>query len=135
MRERRSASRDRPRITLRIDLNENARLGPGKVALLETIARERSISAAARALGMSYRRAWLLVDSLNRMFAKPAVITHPGRAQGGGAELSAFGERLIEVYRAMERQAERATHRGVSRLVASLRGGEPRARSKANGRR
>lgn len=113
--------RGKSRITVRIDFTERTRLGPGKIALLEAIGRERSISAAARALGMSYRRAWLLVDSLNRMFAEPAVSTHPGRAQGGGAELTRFGRRLIAAYRSIERQTARATAGAVRRLTEALR--------------
>lgn len=110
-----------PRLTVRIDFAEHARLGPGKIALLEMIGRERSISAAARALGMSYRRAWLLTDSLNRMFAEPVVATHPGRAQGGGAELTRFGIRLIALYRSIERRAAHATEPAICRLSESLR--------------
>lgn len=115
-----------PRLSVRIDLSGSARLGPGKIALLEAIGREGSISAAARALGMSYRRAWLLVDSVNRMFAQPAVVTHPGRAKGGGTELSVFGRRLIDIYRSVEKQARRATDRRIGELAAALR--KPAAR-------
>lgn len=121
----RRAPSGKSRVTIRIDLTERARLGPGKIALLETIGRERSISAAARALGMSYRRAWLLVDSLNRMFAEPPVLTYPGRAQGGGAEVTRFGEQLIALYRSVERQTMRATKSTVRRLSEALRTGRP----------
>ncbi|MFN8722426.1 MAG: winged helix-turn-helix domain-containing protein, partial [Rhodospirillales bacterium] len=66
-----------PRLSLRIDFPDGVRLGPGKVALLEAIGRTRSISAAGRSLGMSYRRAWLLVDAVNRAFEEPVVVTRP----------------------------------------------------------
>ena len=78
------------RVAIRIDLGAGVSLGPGKIALIEAILRTGSISAAAREIGMSYRRAWLHVDALNRMFAEPSVVTSPGR-RGGGAEVTAFG--------------------------------------------
>ena len=108
------------RITVRIDFTERVRLGPGKIALLEAIRREGSISAAARALDMSYRRAWLLVDGLNHMFESPAVVTYPGRAQGGGAKVTQFGERVAALYRAIERQTERGADAAVRELAAAL---------------
>lgn len=110
----------RPHVTVRLDLRLDARLGPGKIALLEAIAREGSISAAARALGMSYRRAWLLVDGLNRMFREPAVETRPGRARGG-ARVTAFGEKLVAAYRAIERRATRTGAPALRTLAAALR--------------
>ena len=72
-------------LSLRIELPNGSRLGPGKVALLESIGQLRSIAAAARDHAMSYRRAWLLVDDLNRAFDEPVVETFPGRSQGAGA--------------------------------------------------
>jgi len=111
---------DYPRVTLRLDLSESARLGRGKIALLEAIGREGSISAAARALGMSYRRAWLLVDSLNRTFREPAVETRPGRARAG-AQVTVFGEKLVAAYRAIERRAERTEAPVLRTLAAALR--------------
>ena len=77
-----------PRIFLRVDLAPKGRIGPGKIALLEQIDLTGSISAAGRALGMSYRRAWLLVDELNRLFAAPVVTTQMGGSHGGGAALT-----------------------------------------------
>ncbi|HEY8553759.1 MAG TPA: LysR family transcriptional regulator [Burkholderiales bacterium] len=118
---RRAAARDeRPHITLRLDLSERARLGRGKIALLEAIVREGSISAAARALGMSYRRAWLLVDSLNRTFREPAVETRPGRARAG-ARVTPFGEKLVAAYRAIERRTVRTEAPVLRALAAALR--------------
>ena len=73
--------------SLRLQLSPESRLGPGKVALLEAIEATGSISAAGRAMTMSYRRAWLLVDNLNRMFREPLVEAAPGGAKGGGAQI------------------------------------------------
>ncbi len=93
------------RLTLRIDLDTGERLGPGKVRLLELIQGKGSIAAAARAMGMSYRRAWLLVDSLNRMFREPVVVSRTGGAEGGGACLTPFGREIVRLYREMENEA------------------------------
>lgn len=106
-----------PRISLRIDL-PTGRIGPGKIALLEAIGREGSISAAGRALGMSYKRAWDLVDALNRQAGAPVVAASPGGAGGGGARLTEAGRGLVEDYRAIERAALRAA---APRLDALLR--------------
>src|ERR1700675_3820704 len=84
-----SASRAVPR--LRIAMRKGLILGPGKVDLLEAIERKGSISAASREMGMSYRRAWLLVDALNTMFGKPLVVAAPGGAHGGGAQVTKLG--------------------------------------------
>lgn len=86
------------RLKLSIVLNSGARIGPGKVTLLESIRETGSISAAARAMGMSYKRAWVLLDSMNRAFKKPVVTAAPGGAGGGGAVLTPFGADLLERY-------------------------------------
>ena len=93
------------RVSLRLDLACGARIGPGKVALLEAIARTGSISAAGRALRMSYRRAWELVEDLNRHLGTPAVATAAGGSGGGGARLTATGAAIISEYRALEAEA------------------------------
>ncbi|WP_026616108.1 winged helix-turn-helix domain-containing protein [Ensifer aridi] len=93
---------------LRIDFPPGERLGRGKIMLLELIRETGSISAAGRAMDMSYRRAWLLVDALNRMFKEPSVESQRGGKQGGGAVLTAFGETLIARFRAMEAKARAA---------------------------
>ena len=93
---------------LRIDLGAERMLGPGKVRLLEMIDEVGSISAAGRALGMSYRRAWVLVDETNRCFSAPVVEAHPGGRAGGGAELTTFGREVVGHYRAIERRAARS---------------------------
>ncbi|MDK1490727.1 winged helix-turn-helix domain-containing protein [Sinorhizobium sp. 7-81] len=90
---------------LRIDFPPGERLGRGKIMLLELIRETGSISAAGRAMDMSYRRAWLLVDALNRMFKEPSVESQRGGKQGGGAAVTAFGEMLIQRFRTMEAKA------------------------------
>ncbi len=98
------------RLSIRLDLANGSRLGPGKVALLEAVKRCASIAAAAREQGMSYRRAWLLIDDMNQAFTSTVVETFPGRSRGHGARLTDLGEALIARYRAAERTcAEIAT--------------------------
>jgi len=93
------------KLGLRLDFMPGGRLGPGKADLLEEIARTGSISGAGRAMKMSYRRAWLLVDDLNRMFTRPLVEAQPGGAKGGGARLTPLGQEVVSHYRAIERLA------------------------------
>lgn len=102
-------------MSLRIDMPAG-RIGPGKIALLEAIAREGSISAAGRALGMSYRRAWDLVDEVNRVLGTPAVAAAIGGRGGGGACLTEAGGSLVRDYRAIEL----AAHRAAAKLLADL---------------
>lgn len=94
--------RPRTRLSLRIDIHPAGRLGPGKIDLLEAIEETGSISAAGRAMGMSYRRAWLLIDSLNGMFRQPLVEAASGGAKGGGAALTPLGREVVAHYRAIE---------------------------------
>ncbi|MDM9621247.1 winged helix-turn-helix domain-containing protein [Rhizobium sp. S96] len=98
-----SATEDRLVPILRISFPDNDRLGRGKMELLERIRETGSISAAGRAMDMSYRRAWLLVSELNRMFNEPVVESQRGGQKGGGAALTPFGEELVERFRNMER--------------------------------
>ena len=93
-----------PRVTLRLDFGAGRHVGHGKVRLLEEVAATGSISAAARSVGMSYRRAWLLIDEMNRMFGRRLVDARPG-GRGVRARLSEFGARLVSDYRGMERDA------------------------------
>ena len=86
------------RLKLTIVLDSGARIGPGKVALLESVRETGSIAAAGRAMGMDYKRAWLLIDSLNRAFSRPAVERTTGGVGGGSATLTAFGEELLARY-------------------------------------
>jgi molybdate transport system regulatory protein len=109
------------RLTVRIDFGAERALGPGKIRLLEAIGKTGSISRAGRALGMSYRRAWLLVDDMNRCFRAPVVTTQPGGARGGGAALTPFGTELIESYRAIEARATAAAKPHLRALKSSLR--------------
>jgi molybdate transport system regulatory protein len=95
-------------LSLRIDFKPSGRLGPGKVELLEAIEETGSISGAGRAMKMSYRRAWLLVDELNRMFRHPLVEAAPGGANGGGAHLTPMGREIVAHYRAIESKAMKA---------------------------
>lgn len=96
------------RLRLRIVFATGGPLGPGKIDLLEAVARTGSISAAGRELGMSYRRSWLLIDGVNRMFTKPSVLASAGGAQGGGAQLTPFGAALVAAYRRLERETRAA---------------------------
>ena len=109
------------RLTVRIDFGAERALGPGKIRLLEAIGKTGSISRAGRALGMSYRRAWLLIDDMNRTFSAAVVVTQPGGVKGGGAELTPFGVALIENYRAIEAQAAAAAMPRLQALENSLR--------------
>jgi molybdate transport system regulatory protein len=109
------------RLTLRVDFGTDRAIGPGKIVLLEAIRDTGSISQAGRSLGMSYRRAWLLVDDMNRCFREPVVSAQPGGPQGGGAALTDFGKKLIQRYRAIETQATAAAKPQLHDLEASLR--------------
>jgi molybdate transport system regulatory protein len=109
------------RLTVRVDFGADRALGPGKIRLLEAVKNSGSISQAGRSLDMSYRRAWLLIDDMNRCFREPVVAAQPGGAQGGGATLTPFGEQVIESYRAIEARATAATKQQVRELETSLR--------------
>jgi molybdate transport system regulatory protein len=109
------------RLTLRVDFGTDRAIGPGKVLLLEAIRDTGSISQAGRSLGMSYRRAWLLVDDMNRCFREPVVTAQPGGSQGGGAALTAFGEKVIQKYRTIETEATAAAKPQLNDLQAALR--------------
>jgi molybdate transport system regulatory protein len=102
------AERGRAKARVRVVFGDGLRLGPGKIDLLEAVGRTGSISAAGRTLGMSYRRAWLLVDAVNHMFRQPAVTAVAGGAQGGGAQLTDFGRTLIAAYRRIEERTQQA---------------------------
>jgi molybdate transport system regulatory protein len=108
------------KLTLRVDLGNGRALGPGKIRLLEAIEKTGSISQAGRKLGMSYRRAWLLVDDMNGCFDDPVIEAQPGGAHGGGATLTSFGRKLIERYRAIEADALVATRKHIRDIEAAL---------------
>ena len=115
-------------LRIRVRVGDVVAIGPGKIALLAGVAEHGSISAAARSLGMSYRRAWLLIDELNRSLAAPAIATTQGGRQGGGASVTASGEALLEIYRRIERDALAATRADTARLLRML--AEPDAGAK-----
>jgi molybdate transport system regulatory protein len=108
-------------LSIRIDLANGDRIGPGKIALLEAIGSAGSISAAARSLGMSYRRAWLLVEAINYGLREPAVSTATGGQRGGGAALTTVGKRVVDLYRGIEAQARSASAGEVRALVQLTR--------------
>lgn len=95
-------------LTLRVLGRGSPAMGPGKAELVERIAETGSISAAARAMGMSYRRAWQLVEALNAAFREPVVVTAVGGERGGGARVSPYGRRLVARFRSMEAKASAA---------------------------
>lgn len=114
-------------LTLRVEL-EHGRLGPGKVELLEHIGRTGSLAAAARAMQMSYKRAWELLAATNELFAEAVTVSHPGRNVEGATELTPAGERVIALYRALERRATQSTAAAVGELSAAGRRARPAAR-------
>jgi molybdate transport system regulatory protein len=93
------------KISIRLYCGAEIAMGPGKADLLDAIIAHGSISAAGRAMDMSYRRAWLLVDMMNRCWAEPLVSTVPGSAHGGGARVTALGETVLASYRALQGRA------------------------------
>jgi molybdate transport system regulatory protein len=109
-----------PRIRFRIDFGRDAAIGPGKIALLEQIQGTGSLSQAARDLKMSYRRAWLLLDSLNSSFEERVVASSIGGRDGGGAKLTPFGRSLILAYRRFELIMQRRAERHFRPLAVRL---------------
>ena len=105
---------------MRISAGDVIAIGPGKIALLEAIAETGSISAAARSLDMSYRRAWLLLDELNRSLRVPAVDSAKGGQHGGGSAITDTGRQLIALYRRVESTAARACRADLARLIGML---------------
>lgn len=115
-----AAVKSLPSLSIRIDLDRESRIGPGKVLLLENIHACGSISAAGRALDMSYKRAWDLVDEINRICGQPAVERQTGGKNGGGAVLTAFGISLVARYRKIERAAATAVRKELAALRADI---------------
>lgn len=112
---------DKTSLHLRIDFGGERSIGPGKIRLLEQIIETGSISAAGRALAMSYRQAWLLVDELNRMFKEPVVSAQTGGGGGGGTAVTDTGKTVVRLYRDMERRTSKASSpdvRALSRLLS-----------------
>lgn len=109
-----------PHIRIRIPLGDDYAIGPGKADLLEAIQRTGSISAAGRELKMSYRRAWLLVDTMNRCFQQPLVETATGGASGGGARVTVLGSDVLKRYRRIEKKASASIREDLDALSRFL---------------
>lgn len=114
------AAKNKIRLRLRIDVDHEAAIGPGKIALLEAIIETGSISAAARKIGMSYRRAWLLIEDINSRLRKPAVTRAKGGKQGGSSEVTEAGRQLVHLYREVEATAYSRSHPDIRALTALL---------------
>ena len=110
-----------PGLTLRILAEKHPAMGPGKARLVAAIDATGSISAAARSMSMSYRRAWQLVEALNESFSQQVVVTATGGKRGGGASVTAFGRNLIRRYRAMEDKASGAIARDLQLFLRHLK--------------
>jgi molybdate transport system regulatory protein len=117
---RKSSTTPLPSLSVRIDLDMEARIGPGKIQLLETIRDCGSISAAGRAMNMSYKRAWDLVDEINRICRHAAVERQIGGKDGGGATLTPFGLSLVARYRKIEHSVEGAARKELLALLADI---------------
>src|SRR6201997_3365664 len=120
------AAKPLPSLSVRIDLDAEGRIGPGKIQLLENIHACGSISAAGRAMDMSYKRAWDLVDEINRICRHAAVERQTGGKNGGGAGLPPLGLSLVARYRKIERSAESAARKELRALCADI-GARPKA--------
>ena len=105
---------------LRITAGDVIAIGPGKILLLEAIGETGSITAAAKQLDMSYRRAWMLLDELNGALKRPAVDSAKGGPHGGGSALTEVGQQLIALYRRVETTAERACQADMKKLVGLI---------------
>ena len=125
------SARSLPSLSVRIDLAGDARIGPGKIQLLENIEACGSISAAGRAMDMSYKRAWDLVDEINRMCRQAAVERQTGGKNGGGATLTPFGASLVARYRKIERNATSAARKELDALRNEI--GRPKKAGPLNG--
>ena len=115
-----------PRVRVRLDFGEGRRIGPGKIDLIDAVGRTGSIAAAGRSMGMSYRRAWLLVSAVNQMFDEPVVASHAGGREGGGAVLTDFGRRLVEAYRRVEAGTRDAATKELAEAAGKLVSGDGR---------
>ncbi|MBI1220890.1 MAG: LysR family transcriptional regulator [Rhodobacteraceae bacterium] len=110
-----------PRLRLRVVFGDGAMIGPGKADLLERIRETGSISAAGRAMAMSYKRAWSLVEEMNAAFREPLVASTRGGPQGGGAQLTAAGAAVVAHYRAIEARAAEAGAEHIAAIRGMLR--------------
>jgi molybdate transport system regulatory protein len=112
---------EKPRLTLRIDLGIGRAIGPGKIRLLEQIYKSGSITQAGRDLGLSYRRAWLLIDDLNNCFRHPVIEAERAESPRGGTTVTPFGQKPVEQYHAIEADALAATQKHLLDLEGALR--------------
>lgn len=123
-----------PRVRFRLDFHDQCSVGIGKITLLEAIARTGSLSQAARDIGMSYRRAWLLIDNMNAEFDTPVISATVGGSGGGGAQLTSFGRELIQTYRNLEARIAPLAVEHMSGVVTHVagprRGTKPARRQK-----
>src|SRR6202453_3953059 len=109
-----------PVVRFRIDFTEHSSIGPGKICLLEAIRDAGSLSQGARNIGMSYRRAWLLVESLKKSFREPVTVASTGGKDGGGMLVTEFGDALIRNYRELERDFEMLAARRLRAVIPTL---------------
>ncbi|MBS0308655.1 MAG: winged helix-turn-helix domain-containing protein [Proteobacteria bacterium] len=112
--------KNRLELKVRILHGDDIAIGPGKIDLLEAILESGSISAAARSMGMSYRRAWLLVDTMNRCFRQPLVESAVGGSKGGGAQVTETGQAVLKAYRTMQRKSETVIQADFKKIQALL---------------
>ena len=110
-----------PRLWIKIYFGDRGQIGPGKIRLLQGIAEHRSIAATARAMEMSYRRAWLLVDQMNKTFGAPVVETHTGGNDRGGAELTPLGTEIVARYQELLDQAQAQSEGKLGELAGLIR--------------
>jgi molybdate transport system regulatory protein len=113
-----------PRLWIKIYFGNRGQIGPGKIRLLQSIAGQRSITAAARAMGMSNRRAWLLVDQINKTYGQPVVQTHTGGNARGGAQLTPLGEEIVVRYLELSEQAQSQSVGKLGELAALIQAGD-----------
>ena len=116
-------------LTLRVDLSSGRAVGPGKIHLLEQIHKSGSITQAGRDLGLSYRRAWLLIDDLNKSFRFPVIKAAQGGIGGGGTRLTPFGRNLVQLYHAIQAEALAATRKHRRELQAAVNTDKPGLRT------
>jgi molybdate transport system regulatory protein len=120
-RSREGASAERSAVlTIRVDFGAFGYIGPGKIELMELISKHGSISAAGKEMGMSYRRAWMLVDEINQIFKQPLVEKQMGGSGGGGARLTMLGRDVVGRYRAIEGAAATAAAADLRALRSAL---------------